>query len=143
MSEIKSELTLTTQPLTELELLRKKLTFLETVIKSKCDYSFDLVWLARKRPEDLKLLSVKRSIEKIETKYPDKVAELESDDSDWYHGYNSACLALSRLVLGILDVDKQVESWRINHDENQETGSYMTIDDCLKDLVDEYPMLDS
>ena len=76
---------------------------------------FDLVWYARKprdendevtvvmmtrdHPTTLEIAEgATQQAAKVAKKYPEEVAELNSDDGDWSHGFNSGMLAALRLV---------------------------------------------
>jgi len=60
---------------------------------------FDLVWLARKSPEDFKIPVVKEHLDRITALYPLDVEGLQGD-SNWQHGFNSGMLACLRLLQG-------------------------------------------
>jgi hypothetical protein len=64
---------------------------------------WDLVWLARKRPEDYLRQDILRSIKQVEFLYEDEVKELGGEDGDWQHGFHSGVLAGLRYVLAISD----------------------------------------
>jgi len=64
---------------------------------------WDLVWLARKRPEDYLRQDILRSIKQVEFLYEDEVRELGGEDGDWQHGFHSGVLAGLRYVLAISD----------------------------------------
>ena len=64
---------------------------------------FDLVWLARKRPEDYLRQDILRSIKQVEFLYEDEVKELGGEHGDWQHGFHSGVLAGLRYVLAISD----------------------------------------
>lgn len=60
---------------------------------------FQLVWLARKYPEDYKNPKIAKVIDQVNFDYPDEVVELSSPiDGDWHHGFNSGMLACIRLI---------------------------------------------
>jgi hypothetical protein len=60
---------------------------------------FDLVWLARKRPEDGMAAD---AVARVRLEYPDEAERLGGEHGDWEHGFNSGCLAAFRLALGLL-----------------------------------------
>jgi hypothetical protein len=67
----------------------------------------DLVWLARKRPDDPpRTLKQCRVIRK---KHPQEVARLSGEHSDWEHGFNSGCLAAFRYAIGLLGTKVETE----------------------------------
>jgi len=59
---------------------------------------FDLVWLARKHPEDLNNPLVREQYDRIEEQYTQEVDDLLNANSDWNHGFNSGMLACLRLL---------------------------------------------
>lgn len=58
---------------------------------------FNLVWYARKYPEDRKIPGVDEAMKDVEKKYPKELKSLR-DIPDWTHGFNSGILAASRLL---------------------------------------------
>ena len=67
-----------------------------------------LVWYARshpassidfwqKVPQEIREGAFKAQME-VEEDYPDEVVQLRSENSDWYHGFNSGMLAALRFV---------------------------------------------
>ncbi len=70
---------------------------------------FDLVWLARSRPQDyLRNESVRRSVETIKFNYPEETEALaDEDEGDWQHGFNSGMLAGLRYVLTLFEDGKE------------------------------------
>ena len=67
-----------------------------------------LVWYARshpasaiefwqKVPQEIREGAFKAQME-VEENYPDEVVQLRSDNSDWYHGFNSGMIAALRFV---------------------------------------------
>jgi hypothetical protein len=78
----------------------KKSDVIDKLVAMEQKY-FDLVWLARSRPEDGGPRRG-RVRETIRTLYPDEVGELSGDNSDWQHGFHSGCLASLRLAIGLL-----------------------------------------
>jgi hypothetical protein len=73
---------------------------------------FDLVWLARKRPEDTMAAD---AVARVRLEYPDEVSRLGGEHGDWEHGFNSGCLAAFRLAIGLLgkkdEADMAVEDF--------------------------------
>ena len=59
----------------------------------------DLVWYARTKPENIDIPGVRESIQRIEESYPEDVKNLKEDDSNWFHGFNSGCLASFGLIM--------------------------------------------
>ena len=63
------------------------------------DKYFELVWLARKTPEDFSNVTIKKIIDEVCCKYPEETTELiEGGHKNWTHGFNSGMLACLRLV---------------------------------------------
>ena len=81
---------------------------------------FNLVWLARKYPEDYKNPKIATKIKEVKDLYQEEVQELGNDQTNWMHGFNSGCLAAFRYILTSLE-DK----------------------DGLQQADDEFPFLDT
>jgi len=67
---------------------------------------FNLVWYARSTPDEPTSQSGRQ---RVEAAWPTDLEELRSDDSNWQHGFNSGCLAVLRLVQGLLGSDDDAE----------------------------------
>ena len=94
-----------------------KKQLLENIIEKHDKYS-NLLWYARSRPENETIKGVKENKERIEELYPFEVKELQSDNSDWQHGFHSGVVAALSYIL--------------------------TMDDLgLEQADEEFPMLDS
>ena len=94
-----------------------KKQLLETIVQQQNKY-VDLLWYARSNPLNESIEGVKENKERIEELYPNEVKELQSENGDWQHGFNSGMVAALRYVL--------------------------TMDDLgLEQANDEFPMLDS
>ena len=76
-------------------------------LQEKENKYFDLVWYARSRPENINIKGVKENKERIETLYPNEVNGLQSERSDWEHGFNSGMLAAFRYILTLSEMDKE------------------------------------
>ncbi len=69
------------------------------ILHEKHEKYLDLVWLARKQPEDRKDKIINAVIKRVEYSYPKEVADLSSvEEGDWHHGFNSGMLAALRYV---------------------------------------------
>lgn len=79
----------------------KKAEVMDRLVEMEKKY-FDLVWLARKRPEGALIPGVQESIDRVEKAWPEECAELSGDNSDWHHGFNSGCLAAFRFAMGLM-----------------------------------------
>lgn len=84
----------------------KKSDVIDKLVAMERKY-FDLVWLARSRPEDGDLAAAKRAA--ICKQYPKEVADLSGEHSDWEHGFNSGCLAALRYAYGLLGNKTEIE----------------------------------
>jgi len=65
-----------------------------------------LVWYARSNPDNWDIPKVKERIKLITSSYPEEVKDLNSEDYEWHHGFNSGMLACLRLMdypLGVVD----------------------------------------
>ena len=69
---------------------------------------FDLVWYARKFPEDRKIKGVIENMTRIEKEYPEEIARF-SNTPDWTHGFNSGALAILRLMSAYALEDDWIE----------------------------------
>ena len=81
---------------------------LKAKLEEKCDLYFDLVWYARKDKTHLKQPG-RQGIERIQRDHPAEVAALSGRDSSWHHGFNSGCLAMVRLALGLMGAAEDAE----------------------------------
>jgi hypothetical protein len=79
-----------------------KKQLLKTIIEKHDKYS-DLLWYARSGSENESIKGVKENLDKIETLYPNEVSELQGENSDWQHGFNSGVVAIIRYILAIED----------------------------------------
>lgn len=68
---------------------------------------FDLVWLARTGLEDEGRPDVSTQIKRIRLSYPEEVQDLEDDENNWHHGFNSGMLAACRLFMSYVDDDSE------------------------------------
>ena len=65
---------------------------------------FEMVWYAKRQPEDLKREAVKKIMEETEQKYQNEFSFPNGED--WEHGFNSGCLAACRFVLEAMSKSK-------------------------------------
>lgn len=82
---------------------------LKAKLDELCEIYFDLVWYARKDKTDPNHPG-REHIERIRHDHPDQVAALCGESSDWHHGFNSGCLAMVRLALGLMGSAKDAEA---------------------------------
>lgn len=104
---------------------------------------FNLVWYARSNPREDEAYwnTVPHDIRRgafnaqlqVETEYPEEVADLKSEHTDWQHGFNSGALAAFRFVLTALD-DEMIE-------DEMEGGFFPR--GGLQNARDEFPFLDT
>lgn len=87
--------------------MRKQI--LKTRIEKVEQLFYDLVWYARQDKTDPSHPG-RQDIERIRRDYPEQVAALCGESSDWHHGFNSGCLATVRLALGLLGSARECES---------------------------------
>lgn len=102
-----------------------------------------LVWYARSNPREDEAYwnTIPQNIRRgafnaqlqVETEYPEEVADLKSEHTDWHHGFNSGALAAFRFVLTALD-DEMVE-------DEMEGGFFPR--GGLQSAQDEFPSLDT
>ncbi len=84
----------------------KKKEIIEHVIAKENKYA-DLLWYARTSPEHINIKGVKENKERIEKLYPNEVTELQSENGDWQHGFNSGMVAALRYILTLEDLGKE------------------------------------
>ena len=118
--------------------LKKRLELIETVIKDKTDYSWDLVWYARSHPNEP---LGEKGRQEVEEKYPEKVEELKGKDTNWHHGYNSAALALSRLVLGLIHAEE--DAAKVINVGGDSDCDGIPVEDMIQYEIEQYPMTDT
>lgn len=58
---------------------------------------FNLVWYARKSDTDYHNPNIRPKMLEVEQEYPQEVADLKNDLSNWTNGFNSGMLAAARL----------------------------------------------
>jgi hypothetical protein len=96
-------------------MIKKEL--MDNIIEKQKKYA-DLIWYARSSRKDNSIAGVKENKDRIEELYPDEVNDLQNEDGDWHHGFNSGMVAALRYIL--------------------------TMDDLgLEQANEEFPMLDS
>ena len=84
----------------------KKKELIENLITKETKYT-DLIWYARSRPENINIKGVGENKERIENSYPNEVTDLQSENGDWHHGFNSGMVAALRYVLTMDDLGKE------------------------------------
>jgi hypothetical protein len=87
---------------------------IESILKEFHDKYTDLVWYARRSPEDLVGLPVDirdkmlENLTRVSRTWAEEVEELgDPDEGDWHHGFNSGAMAAFRLFLGLLSEDPE------------------------------------
>jgi hypothetical protein len=116
---------------------------IEKELQSLEEKYFNLVWYARSNPREDKAYwnTVPHDIRRgafnaqldVETRFPEDVADLKSEHTDWQHGFNSGALAAFRFVLTALD-DEMIE-------DEEEGGLFPR--GGLQNALDEFPSLDT
>ncbi len=84
----------------------KKSEALARLVEMEKKY-FDLVWLARSRPDQHS--SAPANIARITAAWPTEVAALSGDGGQWQHGFHSGCLAGFRFAMGLLGTADDVQ----------------------------------
>ena len=91
-----------------------KMTFKQATPKMQemcCKYT-DLMWYARSFPEGhpywddhspKMVRGVMESQANVERDYPVEVAELQDDDTNWHHGFNSGVVAAIRYMWDLME----------------------------------------
>ena len=80
-----------------------KKELLGNILKKENKY-VDLLWYARSGPENDSIKGVKENKERIEKLYPNEVKKLQSEQSDWQHGFHSGMVAALRYVITMNDL---------------------------------------
>ena len=83
-----------------------KKQLLETILQ-KQDKHVDLLWYARSSPKHIDIKGVAENKERIEKLYPNEVNELQSENGDWSHGFNSGMVACLRWIATIDEFGKE------------------------------------
>ena len=83
-----------------------KKELLENLQQKHNKYS-DLLWYARRNPLNESIKGVKENKERIEELYPNEVKELQSENGDWNHGFNSGMVAALRYILTMDEMGKE------------------------------------
>ncbi len=76
---------------------------MENIIEKQKKYA-DLIWYARSSRKDNSIAGVKENKDRIEELYPDEVNDLQNEDGDWHHGFNSGMVAALRYILTMDDL---------------------------------------
>ena len=93
--------------------LKKEMEFYKNIINeindemgSKTSKYFDLVWLARTNAFNYNSnSSLYKAARKMADKHKEDFDNICGDNGNWYHGFNSGILALSRLVYDLSTLD--------------------------------------
>lgn len=105
---------------------------------------FDLVWMARKNPKDLKDPNIKRIFNETSAKYPGELKKLQGKEGDWTHGFNSGMLAAVRLFSGYVS---SLEDEFMNHEGDDDDAPPNTDlalrKEAIKRAEEEFPFLDT
>lgn len=108
---------------------------------------FNLVWLARKTPEDMEIPKVREEVEKVTNLYPEDVEELENDETNFVHGFNSGMLAASRLFWSYLEKPKRYKIDEEDLESDEVPLKPLTLQELYEEEIqqaeDEFPFLDT
>jgi len=83
---------------------------LEEIVTEKYNKYNELLWYARKRPEDLLVDTIGKQMKKVEWNSPEEVSELQGENSDWQHGFHSGCNAAFSYILSCLNKREGLET---------------------------------
>jgi hypothetical protein len=83
---------------------------LEEIVAEKYNKYNELLWYARKQPEDLLVDSIAKQMKKVEWNSPEEVSELQGENSDWQHGFHSGCNAAFSYILSCLNKREGLET---------------------------------
>ena len=72
---------------------------LEDIVAEKYNKYNELLWYARKGPDDLLVDSIAKQMKKVEWDSPEEVSELQGENSDWQHGFHSGMVAALNYLL--------------------------------------------
>ena len=138
--------------------LRDCLMFLESTVHEKEEYYFKLVWFARSTnplhyvPNFFKDMKKKLGKKKYEKFVQDIDSLRSSEDGNWHHGFNSGCLAMARLAMGLaaisgprvwedLDLDVDCDS---DGEPLEEPEPYVeSVESQRNEVIGQFPSLDS
>ena len=85
----------------------KKQEIITAVAEKESKY-YDLVSYARKTQEQYDTYPlVKELVDRLETEFPTETKQLQGNEGDWTHGFNSGMLAGMRYVLSLYDMGKE------------------------------------
>ena len=116
------------------------------MLHEKEEYYFDLVWFARSTDplewvphffkDKKKKLGKKSSYEKFDQ---DIKSLRSSEDGSWHHGFNSGCLAMARLAMGLAAITGP----RVLEDEDMDCGLDVDSDSDGEPLEEPGPYIES
>jgi len=115
-----------------------------------------LVWYARSDSAMLLADEIYEGLaaqKKIEKEYPQEVHQLNNDNDNWTHGFNSGLLAAIRLTMGLmskefiehgeLELYEDEGRWYLDDLYITEDGTAGTIYDHFDDAIENFPELDT
>jgi len=76
---------------------------LQMAIQQQHKYE-ELVWFARSG-RNIHIPSVIKHRETIKNQFPTEIQQLQNENSDWTHGFNSGMLAGMRLITSMMDIN--------------------------------------
>lgn len=101
---------------------------------------FDLVWMARKNPKDLRDPNLKKIFNEVSAKYPGELKKLQGQEGDFTHGFNSGMLACVRLIDGYV---ASLEDEFMNHEEEPADANRSLRKEAIERAEEEFPFLDT
>ena len=115
--------------------LHDQIKFVEKALEKTCGYAEELVSFARKEEPELHQARVKKM-------YPKELKALQKDETNWQDGFNSACLATSRLVCETLDVEETAECLNYHPNPKDETA-IIPAEQIRQQIIEDFPSLDT
>lgn len=121
--------------------LRASLTAVAGQAEEKTSYYFNLVWLARRTPEEQRhhapdfFTKVRAELgeDKFRAFMADKDKLGDPDEGGWYHGFNSGVFAAAQLFLSLAT----------SQDADTGDGEVWTAESQRQQAVEDFPMLDT
>ena len=122
----------------EIRILKDCIDYIQAVSQKKSNYYYELVWFARRTNEQLVRFRpsfVKDMIKEYGPSFRGEIKRLCSPTGgDWQHGFNSGCLAMSRLFVNLSNVLEPIV-WDDDFTES--------VDQQRLRIMEEFPMLDT
>jgi hypothetical protein len=139
--------------------LREALEFVQTSAIEKARYNDRLVWFARSRNHDAKAAFLEDSRRELgEQKFQklmQHIEDLRSEGGDFNHGFNSGCLATSRLFAELTSITEphvweNENEYEYEHDDDDDEDTDMedhrhveSVEDQRNEALSRFPNLDT